>query len=285
MGSLVGSGKDATWMRQVRKLTDSGHQTSVISTAFDLPHPQLAARMFSRWCQENFFNYMMQHFDIDVLLDYGVVEFPDTEKVINPVWRQLNQSRNSLQNKLRYRHARFAEMTLHPENEDKPKKFKKWLEKKAELLEEIEKMEYQLNDLKAKLKQTSKHITWGELDEKDKFLRLLPGRKRLMDTIRMIAYRAETSMVGLLTGPTVDSSDARSLLQNLFQTEGDVLPDLENQQLNVRVHGASRPAANRALAQLFDHLNSSQVKYPGTELQMVFELGGYTTSNHAEGVT
>jgi hypothetical protein len=285
MGSLVGSGTDATWMRQVRKLTDSGHQTSVISTAFDLPHPQLAARMFSRWCQENFFNYMMQHFDIDVLLDYGVVDFPDTEKVINPVWRQLNQSRNSLQNKLRYRHARFAEMTIHPENEDKPKKFKKWLEKKAELLEEIEKMAYQLNALKAKLKKTSKHITWRELDEKDKFLRLLPGRKRLMDTIRMIAYRAETSMVGLLTGPTVDSSDARSLLQNLFQTEGDVLPDLESQQLNVRVHGASRPAANRALAQLFDHLNNAQVKYPGTELQMIFELGGVTTSNHAEGVT
>jgi len=29
----------------------------------------------------------------------------------------------------------------------------------------------------------------GQLDEKDKFLRLLPGGKRLMDTIRMIAYR------------------------------------------------------------------------------------------------
>jgi len=92
-------------------------------------------------------------------------------------------------------------------------------------------------------------------------------------------------MVGLLTGPTVDSSEARSLLQNLFQTEGDVLPDLENQQLIVRVHGASRPAANRALVQLFDHLNNAKVKYPGTELQMVFELGGHTTSNHAEGVT
>ena len=62
MGSFVGSGKDALWMREVRKLTDSGHQTSLISTAFDLPHTQLAARMFSRWCQENFFNYMMQHY-------------------------------------------------------------------------------------------------------------------------------------------------------------------------------------------------------------------------------
>lgn len=284
MGSLVGSGKSATWMRQVRKLNDSGHQTSMISTAFDLPHTQLAARMFSRWCQENFFNYMMQHFDIDVLLDYGVMEFPDTEKVINPCWRQLNRSRNSLANKLRYRHARFADMTLHPEASDKPKKYDQWLKKKSELLEEIEKMEVQLNELKVELKQTKKHIKWEELDEKDKFYRLVPGRKRLMDTIRMIVYRAETAMVGLITGPTVDSSDARILLQDLFLTEADILPDLVNEKLNIRVHGASRPAANRALVQLFEHLNKTEVKYPGTEMRLSFELAGYTDPNHAEGV-
>jgi transposase len=284
MGSLVGSGKDATWMRQVRKLTDSGHQTSLISTAFDLPHTQLAARMFSRWCQENFFNYMMQHFDIDVLLDYGVTEFPDTEKVINPTWRKLNRSRNSLQNKLRYRRARFAEMTMHPETQDKRQKYDEWLKKKSELLEEIEKMEHQLNELKVQLKQTSKHIEWKQLDEKEKFYRLVPGRKRLMDTIRMIVYRAETAMVSLITGPTVDSSDARSLLQNLFLSEADILPDSENGKLSIRVHGASRPAANRVLAKLFEHLNNAKVNYPGTQLTMFFEIGGYTAPNHAEGV-
>ena len=67
MGSLVGSGKDAVWMREVRKLTTSCHQTSLISTAYALPHISLAARMFSRWCQESFFGYMMQHFAIDLL--------------------------------------------------------------------------------------------------------------------------------------------------------------------------------------------------------------------------
>jgi len=284
MGSLVGSGKDAIWMREVRKLTDSGHQTSLISTAFDLPHTQLAARMFSRWCQENFFNYMMQQFNIDVLLEYGGTQFPDTERVVNPTWRQLNRSCNSVQNKLRYRRARFAEMTMHPETEDKPAKYRKWLKKKADLLEEVDNFEYQLKKLKAKLKDTSKHIAWGKLDEKDKFLRLLPGRKRLMDTIRMISYRAETAMVGLITGPTVDSSDARCLLQNLFVTDADILPDPENEQLNIRVHSASRPAANRALIQLFAHLNKAEVKYPGTKMRLVYELGGYTSPNDAEGV-
>jgi transposase len=284
MGSPVGSGNNVIWMREVRKLTDSGHQTSLISTAFELPHTQLAARMFSRWCQENFFNYMMQHFNIDVILEYGVTEFPDTEKVINPTWRELNGSRNSVQNKLRYRQALFGKLTLRPEAENDPKKYRKWLEKKSKLLEEIENLEHQLIKLKAKLKGTSKHITWGQLDEDDKFLRLLPGRKRLMDTIRMIAYRAETAMVGLITGPTVDSSDARGLLQNLFVTDADILPDPENKQLNIRLHSASRPAANRAIVQLLEHLNSAEVRYPGTEMRMVYEIGGFSSPKSEKGV-
>jgi hypothetical protein len=83
----------------------------------------------------------------------------------------------------------------------------------------------------------------------------------------------------LITGPTVDSSDPRRLLQDLFVTEADILPDTENEQLHIRVHNASRPAANRALAQLFEHLNNAEVKYPGTQLRLVYELGGYSSSN------
>lgn len=276
MGSLVGSGKNAVWMREIRKLTDSGHQTSIISTAFEVPHTQLAVRMFSRWCQENFFNYMMQHFDIDVVVEYGTTELPGTEKVVNSAWRELNRSRNSLQNKLRYRRARFAEMTMHPQTEEESAKYRKWLTKKANLLEEVENYEHELEKVKLRIKDTKKHITLSELEDKDKFHRLLPGRKRLMDTIRMIAYRAETAMVNLITGPEVDSPAARRLLQDLFITEADILPDSRSKELRVRVHNASRLAANRALHRLFDKLNQSEVKYPGTDWRVVYELGGHT---------
>jgi hypothetical protein len=181
--------------------------------------------------------------------------------------------RNSLKNKLRYRRARFSEMTIHPETEDKPAKYRKWLTRKADLLEEIENYEHQLQELKAQLKDTSKHISWAQLDEEDKFLGLLPGRKRLMDTIRMIAYRAETAMVELITDPALNSSDARRLLQDLFVTEADILPDPENEQLRTRVHSASSSAANRALSQLLEHLNNAEVKYPGTQMRLVYQLG------------
>jgi hypothetical protein len=33
-------------------------------------------------------------------------------------------------------------------------------------------------------------------------------------------------------------------------------------------------------AMVGEHLNSAQVKYPGTELEMAFKLGGYTAPNH-----
>jgi len=272
MGTLLGSGKNTFWVREVRKLTDSGHQTSLISSAYDLPHTDLAVRMFSRWCQENFFRYMKQHFEIDMLFEYGVVEIPDTEKVVNPGWRDLNCSRNQVQSRLRYRRARFSEMTMHPQSETEPEKYQKWLTRKSELLEEIDQYEHQLEELKAQLKQTPKHITWGELEDKDKFNRLLPGRKRLMDTVRMIAYRAETAMAGLLLGPTVNMSNARRLLQGLFVTDADILPDIENQCLRVRIHNASTPADNRSIAGLLDELNKAEIIYPGSNLRLAYEL-------------
>jgi len=278
MGSLVGSDKKI-WMREIRKLTDSGHQTSVISTAYDLDLTRISGRMFSRWCQENFFRYMIQHFDIDRIIEYGDVGFPDTEIVVNPTWRELNKQRISVLNKLKYRNAKFAQMTLHPVTDEDFKKYDKWVRKKAELLEEIENLEYQSGEMLMQLKNTPKHIPWSELGEKDRFNRLLPGRKRLADTIKMIAYRAETAMTGIMKSSKVDSSKARSMLQGLFVTDADIIPDSGSEKLHVRIHGASTPSGNNKLEELFGHLNRTETKYPGTDLQLVYELVSQNRSN------
>ncbi len=111
-----------------------------------------------------------------------------------------------------------------------------------------------------------------ELDEKDRFYKLSSGRKRLPDTIYMIAYRSETAMISLLKSATVDSSEAGSLLQDLFATEADILPEAENNILRVRVHNASRPAANRSYDKLFEKLNETNTRYPGTDMRIVYEI-------------
>jgi len=207
-----------------------------------------------------------------MLAEYGVEKISGTERVVNPAWRQLNKSRNQLQNKIRYRRARFAELTLHPESEDDTKKYDKWVMKKSEQLEEIQQYEREYENIKTELKKIRKHVTMDELDEKDRFYKLSSGRKRLTDTIYMIAYRSETAMISLLKSATVDSSEARSLLQDLFATEADILPEAENNILRVRVHNASRPAANRSYDKLFEKLNETNTRYPGTDMRIVYEL-------------
>ena len=283
MGSLIGTKGKEVWMREVRKLTKSGHQTSLISTAYGLEHTTLAARMFTRWCQENFFGYMMEHFAIDILNEYGLENLPDTTQVVNPLWRDLNRQRNSVQSKLKTRQVHFAEMTLHPASKDEPSKLKLWEKRKAELLEEIQDFERDVEDLKSRLKSTDKHIQWDQLDEQDRFKKPVVGRKRLMDSIRMIAYRAETAMSALITGHTIDTPAARRLLQDLFSTEADIFPDHENRRLLVNVHRGSRPAADQALAKLFEQLNASEIIYPGTELRLVYDF--VRSAKQENGVT
>ena len=276
-GSMIGSNKDSqVWVREVRKLTDSGHQTSLVSTAYDLEHVELAGRMFARWCQENFFRYMMRHYAIDLIVEYGTDGFPDIAKAVNPARRKLERIRNSLNSKLKTRQARFVARGLHTEPEKDTKKHEKWVQKKADMLEEIELYKCELEEVKLELKEMPTHINIEDMDEEDQFQQLRPDRKQLLDTIKMIAYRAETAMASILRCETIDTAAARQLIIDLCTTEADLIPDNENKQLRVRIHGASRPAANRAIERLVSHINEAEITYPGTDMQMVYELGECT---------
>jgi len=65
------------WVREIRKLTDSGHQTSILTTNFQAPMNTLAVSLFARWSQENFFRYMREHYSLDRLIEYGTEPIPD----------------------------------------------------------------------------------------------------------------------------------------------------------------------------------------------------------------
>ena len=266
MGSWIGDRKKGLWVREVRKLTKSGHQTSLISSAYDSIGMQDAARIFSRWAQENFFGYMMQHFAIDLLNEYGTETLPDPQPVINPTWRELDKQSRSLKSKLTNRRARYTELTLNAA--PKGKDIVKWRTKKAELVEEIQRLEHQLEELKDKIKQTDKHITWSELEDKDKFERLSPSRKKLTDTVKLIAYRAETALVGIVREQLARHDDGRVLIQDLCRSEAD--PD--KGILNVIIHGMATARSNRAIRHLLENLNDAQFNYPGTTLQLVYTL-------------
>ncbi len=86
-------------------------------------------------------------------------------------------------------------MTIHPKAAEDTKRYRNWIRKKADLLEQIQHLEHEIGERKAKLKKTPHYITWDALEGTEAFQQLVPGRKRLLDTVKMIAYRAETAML------------------------------------------------------------------------------------------
>lgn len=270
-GSWIGSRKEGLWVREIRKLTDSGHQVSLISSAYSQGGMGDAAYLFARWSQENFFRYAMEHFAIDLLAEYRTEAIPGTNRpVVNPAWRKLESRRRSLKSKLTQRQSRYAALTLHPEANEA--KLEKWEKEKAGLLEEIEQLEHELEEVKQRQKETPDHLAWEALPEEAKFQRLAPGRKQLLDTVKMIAYRAETAMAAIVRGELAREDDARSLLRDLFRSEADLLPDREAGTLHVRVHGMSNPRSNRAIQYLLNELNDAAMNYPGTNLRLTYTL-------------
>jgi transposase len=272
-GTRIGDKKSGLWVREIRKLTESGHQVSLISTAFSGSAREDSVRLFSRWSQENFLRYMMEQFAIDLLSEYRTEEIPETKRpVVNPRWRDLDRRRRSVRSKLTNQQARFAALTLHPESDEAAQA--KWEKRKAELVETIEQFEAELEGINNQLKMTPAHLKWNELPETEKFERLAPSRKQLVDTVKMVAYRAETAMASIVREVLARNDDARSLLRDLFRSEVDLLPDLEQLLLRVSVHPMSNPRSNRAIAHLLDHLNAAEFLYPGTNLRLVYSIAG-----------
>ena len=258
------------WVREIRKRTESGHQTAVLSSDYRSDPGPVAAAMFARWSQENFFKYMRKNYGLDSLVDYSTEEIPDTTKVVNPDYRRLDAQVRSLRGQLTRKLAAFSAMGLKGEIE--PRKVAAFEHKKAELQEQIEGLTKALDELKNQRKAVERHITLAELPEQERFKQLSTQSKHLIDTIKMVAYRAETAMAQMAREKMRREDDARSLLRALYSTEADLLPDDNAGTLTVRVHHQANRCADEVIRHLCNELNQTETIFPGTNLRLVYEL-------------
>jgi hypothetical protein len=195
----------------------------------------LAPLLFARWSQENFFRYMREHYGLDSLCEYGTEPVPDAIQVVNPQWRKLD---SQIRSKIGQRHRQAAQFGALALSAD-PTNFEVqgFQQRKAQLPEDIDSLDLQIDDqLKQSRKDTPHHIPVKLLPEEDRFTRLRAERKHFVDTIKMIAYRAESSMASLLREHIARTDDARTLLRQIFDTEADLTPDRLTNTLTVRLH-------------------------------------------------
>jgi hypothetical protein len=259
------------WVRELRKCGERGHQTAILCTDYRGEAAPLAAAMFARWSQENFFKYAREHYGLDRLADYRTEAISEPLQVVNPTYRHLDGQVRSHSGKLSRRLANFAAITL--EEPIETQHVEPFVRCKATLQEEIEALQRELDTLKAKRKATPHHIPIDELPEEARFRQLSTQSKHLVDTIKMIAYRAETAMANSLREHLSRPDEARRLLSALYTTDADLLPDPAAGTLTVRLHHGANAANDLAIAKLCEELNATETVFPRTNLRLVLKLG------------
>ena len=258
------------WVREIRKLCDSGHQTSVVSTNYRAEAVDVAAAMFARWSQENFFKYMREHYNLDGLVTYSTQEIPDTTAVPNPEYRRLDGQVRKALSKLNRRRAKFAAVTLVGNIE--PKRVEAYQQEKADLQEEIEQITQQVAVLKTTRKDTKKHITVGELPPAERFDQLNVQSKYLIDSIKMIAYRSESAMANICCQTMSHPDEARRLLRAIYGTEVDLLVNKVEKTLTVQLHHLANNMSSRAVHQLCKEFTATKIVFPGTKLRVIYKM-------------
>jgi hypothetical protein len=259
------------WAREIRKKSDSGHQTSIISTNYLLSILMIGMNMFARWSQENFFKYMMENFGIDTLVSYVKEKLSDTTLLVNPAYRELDGRHKKLTSKLNLRKVKFATMVLD-EITIEEKNMKEYMQKKATINAEVKAFEAEIENIKQKKKELPRKILYSQLPDNEKFDNAINQRKHFLDTIKMIAYRAETAMVNIIKPEMTHPDEARTLLKQVYKTDANIFPDYENKILLVELHRMTFWKDDKIVQNLCEVLNDTKTIFPGTNLTVFYKL-------------
>ncbi len=263
--------KKKIWTREIRKKSESGHQTSILTTNFKLSIIMIGLYMFARWSQENFFKYMMHEFGIDTLVSYLKEKINDTSILVNPEYRALESLRKKLTSRLNTVKVKFSSLVLANTPIEK-KKMEKYLIKKEELKVEIEQREKEIEQIKEEKKAIPRKITYSELPESEKFDNVINQRKHFLDTIKLIAYRAETAMSNIIKEYMSHKDESRLLLKQIYNTDANLIVDKTNKRLIVEIHRLAYWKDDKVLEKLCQIMNDTQVEFPDTKLTLFYKL-------------
>lgn len=258
--------------REIRKLCQGEHQTSIITTNQILTLQQTAGGMFSRWSQENYFRYMIAEFDFDKMIQYGVETIDENTKVINPEYNKLTRQIKTATEKKRRSEAQLYELMEKLNQPLKPHEQAAVTQKQATMQQAAQAYGETVSKLKDKRNITKRTITLKDMKEAQRYNCLKKESKHFMNVIKMIAYRAETVLYNLIK-PIFKTAEkeGRRIIQSIMASDADILPDYETKTLTIKIHGQATPKINEVLKTLCELMNETKTIYPQTDLTLIFK--------------
>ena len=257
-------------LREIVRLTETGHQTSIVTSRKDLGRAVVAYRMFGRWRQENFFKYMNEEFDLDALVTYATERGDAERDVPNPARKQAEKELRELRAEVARLEKEFGAAAA--DNQERRRRTMRGFkiahsELGCQLRAARERVEHKRQQLKA----IPTRVTASEAVGGEPVLRLARQAKRLTDTVKSVAYQVESGLVRLIRQHyTRHEDEGRKLIASAMQLAGDI--EIGPGELRVILAPAASPNRTRAIAALCDELNGMEVEYPGTRLRLRYSI-------------
>jgi hypothetical protein len=255
--------------REIRRLMDNGHQTSIITNNRTIGMEVAAGRMFGRWSQENFFRYMIADYDFDKMIEFGIETVDQTKEIVNPVYSKWSNKIKKQKEKINRQKAQFQNLIEQMIDADLDA-IPKLEQKQAAVNEKIEELVKDQLDFEAQRTKVKPRITLKEMPDETRYNRLKTESKMFINNIKMISYRAETSVANILAEYLNDDKEKRMLVKQIINNNVDIYPDYENQTLTITLHSLSAPRFNAAAQKLAKLLTDTDTIFPDANLRMIF---------------
>jgi len=259
-------------LRQVTRLTDTGHQTPILTSRWDLRDILVAYRMFERWRQENFFKYLREEFAIDALVDYQVEPDDPVREVPNPAWREVDREVKLARVALGKLEKAFGEAAVD-NSEGRRKTMRGFKIAYGKLGKQIRAARTRVDKLKAKRSALQKRLPVSEVVKGQEVIKLATERKHLTNILKMVAYQIESDLLNQLRQHYARTEDeGRTLIQTALQSSASIKPT--DDELHVILSPLSSPHRSKAVAALCEVLNKAHTRFPGSKLRMHYTVSG-----------
>ena len=261
--------KGALRLRQVTRLTDTGHQTPILTSRRDLSPAWVAYRMFDRWRQENFFKYLREEYALDALADYAVAPDDPAREVPNPAWARIDaQYRQALAHLERLQSEYGVGAFANAERRRPTMRGFKIAHGK--LGRQIRDARRRVARLQARRAKVPRRVPVQSLSS-EPVVKLAPETKHLTNLIKMVAYQAESELLRIVAPHYHRADDeGRTLIQAALASVADMR--VISREIHVTLAPQSSPHRSRAIAALCGILNETASRFPGSKLRLRFAV-------------
>src|SRR5665213_922466 len=213
---------------------------------------------------------MISDYDFDKMIEFGTEAADKAKEVVNPEYNKWSHKIKKQKEKISRLKAQFQNLVEQMIDADLDA-IPKLEQRQAALIEKLEEMTKAQLNLEAGRATVKPRVKLEEMPDATRYNRLKTESKMFINTIKMISYRAETSIANILAEYLKDDKENRMLVKQIINNNVDIYPDYKNQTLTITLHSLSAQRFNSAARKLADLLTDTETVFPDTNLRMIFK--------------